>query len=287
MSSSPTSSLDPRNFPRIYEEQFVSGCLYLMLRVPNPIYTGKRSHNYPLSPPEDFDFTSYEPAAARGDEAEEFDWELYWHLGPTNGKIYRLEKDKCCPSNSGYERFDVESIRDMHQCVGFIRVLSTEESARIDVENFIDWTTRSAAQGCHRSFSWATMSIYRIRRHFRPKEGLSNPSFYSFNMSRFVEEVLCFAYDHVRAAIRGKQRFSPIMPSWFSLEVTSLMLLDSLLVPKKCEGLTRRSRWFKSHQESQWYVPAIKYQYMIQKKLAEEAATRDSDDASLEVHEGC
>lgn len=144
---------NPRRHTYAYEQDFVPGCLYLMLMVPDSVFYGERTHEYPAVPAEDVRYTTYDAVAAnsKGEALEEFDWELYWHQGPEGGKIYRIEKNDNAPPNYGYERIDVEDIRNIPQCVGFIRLFSTREFAIADVESCVDWTTRSAAQGCRRS----------------------------------------------------------------------------------------------------------------------------------------
>jgi hypothetical protein len=99
------------------------------------------------------------------------------------------------------------------------------------------------------------MCIHRIRRQFHPAEGLVALDYYSFDMSVFVVEVLTFAYGHIKAAMKGKRIRSPITPSWFNFDITQNTLKASLPAPR-CNALSRRSRWFNQHPESDWYIAA-------------------------------
>lgn len=159
----------------------------------------------------------------------------------------------------------------MLQCVGFVRVFTVENAAIRDVECCIDWVTHSTSLGCRRSecqsppfpgsdvsnswvsaFAWALMSIYRIRRYLHPAECLSRVELHAFDMSRFVEELLRFAYDHVEITLKGDHGKNPIMPSWFGIYMSYDAVQEALAAHRERATLARRWRWFEHHPESQW-----------------------------------
>ncbi|CCF35668.1 hypothetical protein CH063_07399 [Colletotrichum higginsianum] len=96
---------------------------------------------------------------------------------------------------------------------------------------YLDWLTCASARAAHRSFLWATMATYRVRRHLLRGEGVSDHSFHQFDISRFTTELLSFAYTeaHNTIAQGGDGAARPAIASYSDEAAETRRKRDELL----------------------------------------------------------
>ncbi|GJC99440.1 hypothetical protein ColKHC_08266 [Colletotrichum higginsianum] len=190
------------------------GALYIMISIPLPIFMGRKKHVYEavMSTDPDFPFDTYEGMVSDGLSSEEFYWDLYWHTSntPSNednpqdeggGVLYRLRKEPACLQTIIYDRLHVVRPRSHVRLVGLVRVVSVPGVFVPHMTEYLDWLTCASARAAHRSFLWATMATYRVRRHLLRGDGVSDHSFHQFDISRFTTELLSFAYTEAHNTI--------------------------------------------------------------------------------------
>ncbi|WYZ42684.1 hypothetical protein EsH8_VI_000383 [Colletotrichum jinshuiense] len=203
----------PLTHPPIDMDKLEVGSLYIMISVPLPIYLGRKKHTYATAVPEDsdFPFCTYEAMVSEGLSAEEFHWDLYWHISdsaPTSpdgdggcGVIYRLRQLRIFPPTHAYDRVDVIRVRSHAQLVGLVRVLKVPTAVIPHLTRYLDWMTKEFARVAQRSYVWASMAYYRTRCHLLKGNGVRDHTFNQFDISRFTAEMLSFAYKEVPSAL--------------------------------------------------------------------------------------
>ncbi|OBR04794.1 hypothetical protein CH63R_11497 [Colletotrichum higginsianum IMI 349063] len=220
------------------------GALYIMISIPLPIFMGRKKHVYEavMSTDPDFPFDTYEGMVSDGLSSEEFYWDLYWHTSSTprnedtpedegGGVLYRLRKEPACPQTVIYDRLHVVRPRSHVRLVGLVRVVSVPGVFVPHMTEYLDWLTCASARAAHRSFLWATMATYRVRRHLLRGEGVSDHSFHQFDISRFTTELLSFAYTeaHNTIAQGGDGAARPAIASYSDEAAETRRKRDELL----------------------------------------------------------
>lgn len=143
-------------YPRLYDEDFIPGALYVTISIPGRTFLNRSGHIYPDSLPANAMFKTYEQGAANGSYEEEFHWDLYYHQSPGVGKIYRLRRNVF---DQGPDTFHLDVLdhvhdaRRMSQVVGFVRVLSVPpEHMGAYLERYLDWLALTTAPEAERTF---------------------------------------------------------------------------------------------------------------------------------------
>ncbi|KFH44628.1 hypothetical protein ACRE_045600 [Hapsidospora chrysogenum ATCC 11550] len=207
-------------------------------------------HPYRLD--DDFDPREYETSVADGHGREEFAWGLYWLHDHQRGTWYTLRRQPNDhndgsggrPSSSPSHVLTMATIppsalRLNNNIVGLVRVLSSSTPAggsgidhpvTDEIPAYLHWLTARAAPAATRTFIWATTAYMRCRRHLAHVYAGGeddDAAHYSegeagvrrFEINKFLEEALGFAYGEVSYGLIGGQLPRPVMASEFGVEL--------------------------------------------------------------------
>lgn len=223
----------PNILPVTKETEFVPGALYIMISIPLPYYLGTTTYEYPAEPASDVTFANYDPDAAAGLCREEFHWDLYFHRGASSGRLFRLRQTQNSPRVYVPDALDIANPRVLREVVGFMRIVTVEQLAIGIAERYIEKIATTSADLSPRTFAWAIMCAYRVRKNFGG--GCEHDfMFQEFTLVRFTEELLRFAYSHVQDVMGpDATRDKAIMHSRFGVELDHELVEGMLLAQKE------------------------------------------------------
>jgi hypothetical protein len=226
--------------------------LYITIAIPRlaPYQPLPADAYHPYRLGDDFDAREYETSVADGLGREEFDWGLYWLHDLQRGTWYTLRRypndhdDQSGGQTSSPPHVlttatvSPSALQLNTNIVGLVRVISSSTPAggngidpvTDEIPAYLHWLTARAAPGATRTFIWAATAYMRCRRHLAhvyaggedddaTHYSIREAGVRRFEINKFLEEALAFAYREVSYGLIGGQLPRPVMASEFGIEL--------------------------------------------------------------------